>query len=115
MLWPRPPAASVWDSLCKEFYVPVFFSPMGVAWSPGAQVRAGPAYYILCPISYISLPYTMAPAPAASFGIPFVKNSMCPYFFSLWGWRGAGAAQGPEAGKGENHRSGVVECKNGPK
>ena len=115
MLWPRPPAASVWDSLCKEFYVPVFFSPYGGGVEPWAQVRAGPAYYILCPISYISLPYTMAPAPAASFGIPFVKNSMCPYFFPYGGGVGPGPPRARKPEKGENHRSGVVKCRNGSK
>ena len=33
----------------------------------------------------------MAPARAASFGIPFVKNSMCPYFFPY----GGGVEPGP--------------------
>ena len=49
------------------------------------------------------------------FGIPFVKKFMCLYFFPYGGGVEPGPPRARKPEKGENHRSGVVKCKNGPK
>ena len=108
MLWPRPPAASVWDSLCKDFYVPVFFPLWGWRGALGAGPRRA---CILYPMSYILYKLTIyhGPGPGSIIWDSLCKEFNVSVFFPLWGWRGAGAAQGPEAGKGRKPQVGGRE------
>ncbi len=78
--WPRPPAAFLWESLCKEFYVPRIFFPMGVAWSPGSS---GPRRATFSKIGYPRGRWAPGSCPIPLFlpdGVDLPKNR---HFFHL--------------------------------
>ena len=96
----------------KNFMCPYFLSLWGWRGALGAGPRRAcilyPMSYILYKLTIYHILHTIyhGPGPGSIIWDSLCKEFQVSVFFSLWGWRGAGAAQGPEAGKGRKPQVG---------